>query len=212
MSDWTEATDSREGITHFEWLQAEKARVRSLLSKQASPAALARLPKPIIPKRETLPPVVLATRRDAINARQQAISRAVSRARVLGTFATPEQERAILASPFYRIQATEGGGAHLKELAAVAGAALGLSPDDLARQRSSVRYTYGRYVVALVLADLCMVSSERIGEALGVSFENAKNARRRGRNLLARSPAYTEKYGVALQAVYARWPQYRTAA
>lgn len=201
-----------EGLSHFEYLQAEKARVRALVSRKVSPSALARLPKPIVPKIEKLPPVVLATRAHATNFQQQAVSRCVARARVLGTFATPEQEQAILASPFYRIQATQDGAAHLKEMATVAGAALGLSLQELATQRGSERFTYGRYVVALVLTELCMVSSERIGEALGVSFENAKNARRRGRDLLARSATYTEKYGTALQAVYARWPQYRSAA
>lgn len=217
MSDWSEACDPvparREGITHFEYLQARKARVvRAALKGGMSAAALERLPKPIVPKVEKLPPVVLATRAHATNFRQQAVSRCVTRARVLGTFATPEQEQAILASPFYRIQATGDGAAHLKEMAAVAGSALGLSLQDLARQRSSERFTYGRYVVALVLTELCMITSERLAEALGIGFETAKNARRRGRNLLARSPAYTEKYGVVLQAVYARWPQYRSAA
>lgn len=203
---------TREGITHFEYLQAEKARVLALTSKRISASAFARLPKPIVPKVEKLPPVVLATKAHATNFRQQETARRVQRARVLGTFSTAEKEKAVLASPFYRIQETEDGSAHLREMVAVIAGVLGLSPHDLTLQRGGERFTYGRYIAALVLANLCVVSSERIAEALGVGFENAKNARRRGRNLLARSPVHVEKYEAAVNAVYARWPQYRSAA
>jgi Bacterial dnaA protein helix-turn-helix len=68
-----------DGITHFEWLQAEKARVRAAASKNISPAALARLPKPIVPKREELPPVVLATKAHTTNLVHQEAARKASR-------------------------------------------------------------------------------------------------------------------------------------
>lgn len=63
-----------DGLTHFEWLQAEKARIRSLLSKKASPAVLARLPKPIVPKVDKLPPGVLATKAHGTNPAHQEAS------------------------------------------------------------------------------------------------------------------------------------------
>jgi hypothetical protein len=56
-----------DGIGYFQALQAEKARIRAAASKNMSPAALARLPKPIVIKREALAPVILATKRDAIS-------------------------------------------------------------------------------------------------------------------------------------------------
>lgn len=56
-----------DGVNYFLDLQAEKARVLSLASKNMSPAALARLPKPFVIKREALAPVILATKRDAIS-------------------------------------------------------------------------------------------------------------------------------------------------
>lgn len=68
-----------DGLTHFEWLQAEKARIRSLLSKDAGPAALARLPKPIVPKIEKLPPVVLATKAHGTNPAHQEASTIAAR-------------------------------------------------------------------------------------------------------------------------------------
>ena len=68
-----------DGMTHFEWLQAEKARVRSLLSKKASSAALSRLPKPIVIKRDALPPVVLATKAHGTNPKHQEASIADAR-------------------------------------------------------------------------------------------------------------------------------------
>ena len=62
-----------DGVGYFEELQAEKARIRALASKTMSPAALARLPKPIVIKREVLAPVVLATKHDTTNpVRQEA--------------------------------------------------------------------------------------------------------------------------------------------
>lgn len=62
-----------DGIGYFQELQEEKARIRSLASKTMSPAALARLPKPITIKREVLAPVVLASKRDTTSpARQEA--------------------------------------------------------------------------------------------------------------------------------------------
>ncbi len=62
-----------DGIGYFQELQAEKARIRALAAKTMSPAALARLPKPIVVKREILAPVVLATKRDTTSpARQKA--------------------------------------------------------------------------------------------------------------------------------------------
>lgn len=49
-----------DGMTHFEWLQAKKARFVSAARKGGmSEAALARLPKPIVVKQHKLPPVVL---------------------------------------------------------------------------------------------------------------------------------------------------------
>lgn len=57
----------KEGITHFEYLQAEKAKMLSAARKAGmSEAALARLPKPIVSKPFVLPPVVLATRHHAV--------------------------------------------------------------------------------------------------------------------------------------------------
>ena len=56
-----------DGIGYVQELQAEKARIRAAASKNMSPAALARLPKPIVIKRETIAPVILATKRDAIS-------------------------------------------------------------------------------------------------------------------------------------------------
>ena len=64
-----------DGIGYFQELQAEKARIRSLASKTMSPAALARLPKPITIKREVLAPVVLATKRDTTSPARQEASR-----------------------------------------------------------------------------------------------------------------------------------------
>ena len=62
-----------DGIGYFEELQAEKARIRDLANKTMSPAALARLPKPIVIKRDVVAPVVLATKRDTTSpARQEA--------------------------------------------------------------------------------------------------------------------------------------------
>lgn len=56
-----------DGIGYFEELQAEKARIRDLASKTMSPAALARLPKPIVIKRDVIAPVVLASKAHAIS-------------------------------------------------------------------------------------------------------------------------------------------------
>lgn len=62
-----------DGIGYFQELQAEKARIRAAASKTMSPAALARLPRPIVIKREVLAPVVLATKHDTTSpARQEA--------------------------------------------------------------------------------------------------------------------------------------------
>lgn len=89
-----------DGLTHFEWLQAEKARIRSLLSKDASPAALARLPKPIVPKVDKLPPVVLATKRDTTNpVRQEAC-------RISGRRLSEERARSRLGRITTRIKNT----------------------------------------------------------------------------------------------------------
>jgi len=68
-----------DGIGYFQELQAEKARIRALASKDMSPAALARLPKPIVIKREVLAPVVLATVKDTTNPVHQEASRNAAR-------------------------------------------------------------------------------------------------------------------------------------
>ncbi len=62
-----------DGIGYFQELQEEKARIRSLASKTMSPSALARLPKPIVIKRDAIAPVVLASKKDTTNpVRQEA--------------------------------------------------------------------------------------------------------------------------------------------
>lgn len=68
-----------DGVGYFQELQAEKARIRALASKKMSPAALARLPKPIAIHREELPPVVLATKRHTTNPLHQEASRIAAR-------------------------------------------------------------------------------------------------------------------------------------
>ena len=68
-----------DSVGHFHEIQAEKARIRALASKRMSPAALARLPKPIVIKREVLAPVVLATKKDTTNPVHQEASRIAAR-------------------------------------------------------------------------------------------------------------------------------------
>lgn len=68
-----------DGIGYFEELQAEKARIRELASKTMSPAALARLPKPIVIKRDMIAPVVLATKKHTTNPVHQEASRIAAR-------------------------------------------------------------------------------------------------------------------------------------
>ena len=89
-----------DGINYFLDLQAEKARIRALASKDMSPAALARLPKPIVIKREVLAPVVLATRRDTLNpVRQEAC-------RISGRKMAQERARSRLGQITKRIKCT----------------------------------------------------------------------------------------------------------
>lgn len=68
-----------DGIGYFELLQEEKARVRAAASRTMSPSALARLPKPIVIKREVVAPVVLATQRDTTNPVRQEACRIAGR-------------------------------------------------------------------------------------------------------------------------------------
>ena len=68
-----------DGIRYFEELQAEKARIRAAASKSMSPAALARLPKPIVIKRDAVASVVLATKRDTTNPIRQEACRVSAR-------------------------------------------------------------------------------------------------------------------------------------
>jgi hypothetical protein len=89
-----------DGIGYFHELQEEKARIRSLASKDMSPAALARLPKPIVVKREVLAPVVLATKRDTTNpVRQEAC-------RISGRKLSEERARSRLGRITKRIKNT----------------------------------------------------------------------------------------------------------
>lgn len=89
-----------DGIGYFEELQAEKARIRELASKTMSPSALARLPKPIVIKRDVIAPVVLATKRDTTNpARQEAC-------RVSGRKLSEERARSRLGRITKRIKNT----------------------------------------------------------------------------------------------------------
>jgi hypothetical protein len=89
-----------DGIGYFQELQAEKARIRSLASKTMSPAALARLPKPITIKRDVIAPVVLATKRDTTNpVRQEAC-------RISGRKLSEERSRSRLGRITKRIKCT----------------------------------------------------------------------------------------------------------
>ena len=89
-----------DGIGYFEELQAEKARIRDLASKTMSPSALARLPKPIVIKRDVIAPVVLATKRDTTNPiRQEAC-------RVSGRKLSEERARSRLGRTTKRIKNT----------------------------------------------------------------------------------------------------------
>jgi hypothetical protein len=89
-----------DGIGYFHELQEEKARIRSLASKDMSPAALARLPKPIVVKREVLAPVVLATKKDTTNpVRQEAC-------RISGRKLSEERARSRLGRITKRIKNT----------------------------------------------------------------------------------------------------------
>ncbi len=186
-----------EGLTHFEWLQAEKARIRSLLSKKASPAALARLPKPIVPAVDKLPPVVLATRHHATNVNRQEGSRKSAAARDIS--------KHFKGRPWVEVD-------HLRELIDVAARRFKLTGKQVSAANRDREAIAARHVVVIAVLETSKATQVNLAKAMGVSLDTIKNSRAYGDSVVRNYAGYAEKYGAAKEDIYARWPQYRSAA
>lgn len=185
-----------EGLTHFEWLQAEKARVRALLSKQASPAALARLPKPIVPVVEKLPPVVLATRAHATNYNRQDGSRRSAQARGAGKDFKP---RASVPAE------------HLRDLVDVVARRFRLTGKQVSTVTRDREVIAARHVVVVTVLEITGATQTNLASAMGVSLDVVKSSRAYGQSVINNYFGYAEKYGAAKADIYAQWPEYRRA-
>jgi hypothetical protein len=181
-----------EGLTHFQWLQAEKARVRAAAAKRMSASALARLPKPITAKREALPPVVLATRQHAVNVtRQQACKKSAQRR----------------GEHFVRRVNVDLD--HLREVADVVARRFRRTAAEVFAARKSQSETMAaRHIVVWTVLEVTRSTLPQLARAAGVSLDIIKSSKGYGDQVIARSAAYAEKYGRAKNDICARWPQY----
>lgn len=161
-----------DGIGYFQELQEEKARIRSLASKTMSSAALARLPKPIVIKRDEIAPVVLATRRDAISplysqsARKAALASAARRA---STRPLLKVKRIKPARLHLQNGRPDGAGDRvllekIVELAAQVGGVAPYEIHDFKRERKVVAV---RHVCWRLLREFTGLSSEAIARLTG---------------------------------------------
>jgi len=186
-----------EGLTHFEWLQAEKARVRGLVSRKVSLSALDRLPKPIVPKVDKLPPVVLATRYHATNYNRQDGSRRSAQARGAG--------KDFKSRAWVEVD-------HLCELVDVVARRFkltGKQVSTITRDRETIA---ARHVAVVTVLDITGATQANLAKAMAVSLDVVKNSRSYGQSVINNYAGYAEKYGAAKADIYARWPQYRSAA
>lgn len=157
-----------DGMTHFEWLQAKKARFVSAARKGGmSEAALARLPKPIVPKRDTLPPVVLATKRDTTNPVQQEASRKAAR-KLADLRAATRPALKVKRVKSWRLGLQKGRAAEVSDkvlfdrivdLAAASSGIAAYAIHDFKRERETVRV---RHVCWLLLREFTGLSSGAI--------------------------------------------------
>ncbi len=188
----------RKGLTHFEYLQAKKARVVAAAMKSGMSAlALARLPKPIVPKVEKLPPVVLATRAHATNFNRQDGSRRSAQARGAGKDFKP---RAPVPAD------------HLRELVDVVAGRFkltGKQVSTVSRQRETIA---ARHVVVVTVLEITGATQTNLASAMGVSLDVVKSSRSYGESVIRNYAGYAEKYGAAKADILARWPQYASAA
>lgn len=187
-----------EGITHFEHLQAQKARVlRAAIKSGMSAAALQRLPKPIVPKVDKLPPVVLATRYHATNFNRQDCSRRSAQARGAG--------KDFKSRAWFEVD-------HLCELLDVVARRFKLTGKQvctITRDRETIA---ARHVAVITVLDVTGATQANLAKAMGVSLDVVKNSKSYGQSVIHNYAGYAEKYGAAKADICARWPQYRSAA
>jgi len=197
-SEWDDACARREGVTHFELLQVKKAgMLRAALKSGMSASALERLPKPIVPKVEKLPPVVLATRAHATNFNRQDGSRRSAQARVAG--------KDFKSRPWVSVE-------HLREVIDAAARRFkmpGRRVSTLSRDREVIA---ARHVCVTVALEVTGATQSNLAAAMGLSLDVVKNSRAYGQSVIKNYAGYAEKYGAAKADILARWPEYRSAA
>lgn len=187
---------SDEGITHFEYLQAEKVRVRALVSRKVSASALDRLPKPIVPRVEKLPPVVLATRAHATNFNRQEDSR---------RSATARDGKSFKPRPSVELF-------HLRDLVDTVARRFKLTGKQVSTVTRDRETIAARHVVVVTVLEITGATQTNLAAAMGVSLDVVKSSRSYGQSVINNYSGYAEKYGAAKADILALWPQYRSAA
>jgi len=188
----------RDGITHFEWLQAKKARVVSAALKSGmSASALARLPKPIVPRPDKLPPVVLATRHHATNLAQSDISRRSARARRAG--------KDFCGKPKF-------DHTHLMAMVDVVARRFGQTAQQVCERRCNRSATVARHIAIALVLEITGATQMNLAGAMDLSPDTVLSSRRYAESAIRNYAGVADKYGAAKADILARWPQYRGAA
>lgn len=188
----------RDGITHFEWLQAKKARVVSAALKSGmSASALARLPKPIVPRPDKLPPVVLATRHHATNVVVQDSARHSARARKAG--------KDFSGKPKF-------DHAHLMAMVDVVARRFGQTAQQVCERRCNRSATVARHIAIALVLEITGATQTNLAGAMDLSPDTVLSSRRYAESAIRNYAGVADKYGAAKADILARWPQYRGAA
>lgn len=187
-----------DNLGHFDLLQAKTASVFEAARKRGmSAAALARLPKPIIVKRDALPPVVLATKAHATNFNRQDGSRRSAQARSAGKDFKPRA----------RVPAD-----HLREVVDVTARRFNLTGKQVSTVTRQREIIAARHVAVVTALEITGATQSNLAAAMGVSLDVVKCSLRYGQSVINNYAGYAEKYGAAKADIYARWPQYREVA